>query len=97
MGLLAGDNLLNAAVVLFCPSRYTGLKMGILASHARTDILDLKQEAGVFFDLVDKAEWFIITNTRNRVDTFTAGASPVYSEIPRDGSARGAYERLRPS
>ena len=51
LGLLAGDNLLNAAVVLFCPSRYTGLKMGILASHARTDILDLKQEAGVFFDL----------------------------------------------
>lgn len=84
LGLLAGDNLLNAAVVLFCPSRYTGLKMGILASHARTDILDLKQEEGVFFDLVDKAEWFIITNTRNRVDTFTAGASPVYPEIPRD-------------
>lgn len=89
LGLLAGDNLLNAAVVLFCPSRYTGLKMGILASHARTDILDLKQEAGIFFDLVDKAEWFIITNTRNRVDTFTAGASPVYPEIPRDALREG--------
>lgn len=89
LGLLAGDNLLNAAVVLFCPSDYTGLKMGILASHARTDILDLKQEEGVFFDLVDKAEWFIITNTRNRVDTFTAGASPVYPEIPRDALREG--------
>lgn len=84
LGLLEGDNLLNAAVVLFCPSRYVGLKMGILATHARTDILDLKQEDGVFFDLVDKAEWYIITNTRNRVDTFTGGPSPVYPEIPRD-------------
>ncbi|WP_172135277.1 ATP-binding protein [Adlercreutzia sp. ZJ473] len=89
LGLLDGDNLRNAAVVLFCPSIYTGLKMGILATHARTDILDLRQEAGVFFDLVDKAEWYIITNTRNRVDTFTSGPSPVYPEIPRDALREG--------
>ena len=89
LGLLDGDYLLNAAEVLFCPSRFTGLKMGILASHARTDILDLKQEEGVFFDLVDKAEWFIITNTRNRVDTSTSGPSPVYPEMPRDALREG--------
>lgn len=89
LGLLDGERLLNAAEVLFCPSRYIGLKMGILASHARTDILDLKQEEGIFFDLVDKAEWFIITNTRNRVDTFTSGPSPVYPEIPRDALREG--------
>ena len=89
LGLLEGDNLRNAAVVLFCPSIYTGLKMGILATHARTDILDLKQEAGVFFDLVDKAEWYIATNTRHRVDTSTGGPSPVYPEIPREALREG--------
>ncbi|WP_165252892.1 ATP-binding protein [Adlercreutzia sp. ZJ304] len=83
LGLLEGDNLRNAAAVLFCPSIYTGIKMGILASHARTDILDLKQEAGIFFDLIDKGEYYIISNIRNRVDTSTGGPSPVYFEIPR--------------
>ncbi len=89
LGLLEGDKLRNAAVVLFCPSIYTGLKMGMLATHARTDILDLKQEDGVFFDLVDKAEWYIVTNTRHRVDTSTGGPSPVYPEIPREALREG--------
>lgn len=84
LGLVEDGKLLNAAVALFCPSPLIDLKMGILASHARTDILDLKQEQGLLFDLVRKAETFIATNTRQRVDTFTAGPSPVYPEIPKD-------------
>ena len=84
LGLVENGRLLNAAVALFCPSPLIDLKMGILASHARTDILDLKQEQGLLFDLVRKAETFIATNTRQRVDTFTAGPSPVYPEIPKD-------------
>ncbi len=83
LGLIKDGKLLNAAAVLFCPSIYTGLKMGILATHARTDILDLKHEEGIFFDLVNKGEYYIISNTRNRVDTSTGGPSPVYPEIPR--------------
>lgn len=89
LGLTEGANLLNAGAVLFCPSRDVNLKTGLLASHARTDILDLKQEDGLVFDLVDKAEWFIVSNTRNRVDTFTPGPSLVYPEIPREALREG--------
>lgn len=84
LGLLDGDYLLNAGAALFCPSKLHDLKMALMGSHARTDILDLQHEAGTVFDLVDKAQWFVTSNTRSRVDTFTPGPSPVYPEIPKD-------------
>ncbi len=82
LGLMDGDRLLNAGRALFCPSPLIDLKMGVLATHARTEILALEQESGLMFDLVRKAEGFIVSNTRSRVDTSTGGPSPVYPEIP---------------
>lgn len=55
LDLLVDGALTNAASVLFCPSRGIQLKMGVLESHARTEILDLQQESGTVFDLVRKA------------------------------------------
>lgn len=80
--LVRNGKLLNAAVALFCPRPYMDLKMGVLASHARTEILDLRQEEGLIFDLVEKAERYIRLNTRNRVDTSGPGASDVIPELP---------------
>lgn len=51
---------MNAAEALFCPSRGVGLKMGILATHARTEILDLHQERGAVFQLARRAQLYIV-------------------------------------
>ena len=82
LGLVKDGMLLNAAVALFCPNPITDLKMAVFASHARTDIVGLQHESGILFDMVEKAEMFVISNTRSRVDTSTPGASDVYPEIP---------------
>ena len=82
LGLVKDGMLLNAAVALFCSNPITDLKMAVFASHARTDIVGLQHESGILFDMVQKAEMFVISNTRSRVDTSTPGASDVYPEIP---------------
>lgn len=82
LGLMEGEHLLNAGAALFCPSPIDDLKMGVFASHARTDIIGLQHESGTLFDLVRSAEMFVISNTRSRVDTSGPGASDVYPEIP---------------
>ena len=46
LGLLRGDHLTNAAEVLFCTSRDVELKMGILATHARTSFLENPMACG---------------------------------------------------
>lgn len=82
LGLMEGDHLLNAGAALFCPSPIDDLKIGVFASHARTEIIGLQHESGTLFDLVRSAEMFVISNTRSRVDTSGPGASDVYPEIP---------------
>lgn len=82
LGLMEGDHLLNAGAALFCPSPIDDLKMGVFASHARTEIIGLQHESGTLFELVRSAEMFVISNTRSRVDTSGPGASDVYPEIP---------------
>lgn len=82
LGLMKDGMLLNAGFALFCISPVTDLKMGVFASHSRTDIIGLQHESGTLFDLVRSAEMFVISNTRSRVDTSVPGASDVYPEIP---------------
>ena len=83
LGLLRGGRLTNAGEVLFCPSRTPGLKMGILATHARTEILDLHQEEGTLFDLVRKAERYILVNTRRRFVIEGLGPREEIPELPQ--------------
>lgn len=83
LGLLRGGRLTNAAEVVFCPSARVGLKMGVLASHARTEILDLHQEQGTLFQLVNKAELYILNNTRRRFIITGDGPREEVPEIPR--------------
>lgn len=84
LGLLVGGRLSNAASVLFCPSRDVELKMGVLESHTRTEILDLQQECGTVFDLVRKAEFYILNNTRRRFLITGNGPREEIPELPRD-------------
>ena len=80
--LLTGGKLTNAAAVLFCPSRNIGLKEGILANRARTEILDLSQKQGTLFDLVHEGELYILNNTRRRFITSGDGPREEVPEIP---------------
>ena len=56
--------------------------MGILATHARTDILDIVQEEGTLFHLVRAADRYILVNTRRRVVVDGAGPREEVPELP---------------
>ena len=80
--LLRNGRLTNAAEVLFCPSRTAALKMGILATHSRTEILDIVQEEGTLFHLVRAAERYILVNTRRKVIVDGVGPREEVPELP---------------
>ena len=82
LDLLVDGSLTNAADVLFCPSKDIRLKMGILATHSRTEILDLHQEEGTVFGLVDKAVAYILNNTRRRFVINDRGPRDEIPELP---------------
>ena len=83
--LIEEGRMLNAAEVLFCPSETVQLKMGIFASHARTEALDMHQESGTIFDLVDKAELYILNNIRRRFVITGKRTRDEIPEIPMEG------------
>ena len=80
--LLRNGRLTNAAEALFCPSRTAALKMGILATHSRTEILDIVQEEGTLFHLVRAAERYILVNTRRKVIVDGVGPREEVPELP---------------
>ena len=82
LGLLTNGELTNAADVLFCKSPFFRLKMGILESHTRTEILDLHQESGTVFELVDKAMYYVLNNIRRRFVMDGKGPREEIPEIP---------------
>jgi ATP-dependent DNA helicase RecG len=84
LGLIRNGRLTNAADVLFCPSTFVRLKMGMLASHARTEILDLHQMEGTLFSLLREAEWYILNHTRRRFVIDGFGPRTEIPEIPRE-------------
>ena len=60
--------LLNAGMVLFCESLYTEIQMAIFAGKERLTFLDIKRERAPLFDLVEKAERYIASNIRWKVE-----------------------------
>ena len=58
--------------------------MGILATHERTEILDLHQETGTLFELVRKAERYILVNTRRRFVIEGGGPREEIPELPQE-------------
>lgn len=82
LGLLRDDGLTNATDALFCPSKVIRLKMGILATHSRTEIFNLHQEEGTVFDLVNKAAAYILNNTRRRFVIIDSGPRDEIPELP---------------
>lgn len=84
LSLIRNGKLTNAAEVLFCPSDTFRLSMGILADHARTDILDLRHEQGTLFSLVREAERYILVNTRRRFVIDDYGPRKEIPELPKE-------------
>lgn len=82
LNLLDGNALTNAAAVLFCDSDKIRLKMGMLESHTRTGILDLHQESGNVFELINKADAYILNNTRRRFIIDGSGPRKEIPELP---------------
>ncbi len=82
LDLLVEEQLTNAANVLFCKSNEIRLKMGILETHSRTHILDLNQESGTIFDLVNKGVSYIVRNMRRRFVMDGLGPREEIPEIP---------------
>ena len=91
LALIRNGRLTNAAEVLFCPSRDIGLKMGIFASHARTEILDMRQERGTLFQLVREAERYILLNTRRRFVIRGGGPREELPELPPEAVREALY------
>ena len=83
LGLLAANgSLTNAAEVLFCPSVDVQLKMGVFKTHMRTEALDLRQEPGTVFSLVDQAEYYIANNIRRKIVVTGRHTRDEVPEIP---------------
>lgn len=84
LGLIADNGTLsNAAAALFCPSK-TGahLKAGILADRSRVEILDLQQWDGPVYDLISRAEFYVLSNIRRLIIDGSLAREEV-PEIPR--------------
>lgn len=83
LGLLSGDFLLNAGVVLFCENATNDLQMAIFAGTERLTFLDIQRQHGSVFDLVSEAEQYIFKNIRWRVQ-FGSMQRKEIPEIPVD-------------
>lgn len=85
LNLIAGDGTLtNAASVLFCPSRVgVRLKTGVLADHRRVEILDLQQYDGPAYDLIGRAEFYVLSNIRRQLVIDGSIEREEIPEIPR--------------
>lgn len=79
LGLARDGMLTNAAAVLFCMSDYFMFKCGIFATPSRTTVLDMRQEAGSLYDLLEYATMYVAKNIRWR---FEFDGSPQRIEIP---------------
>lgn len=70
LSMIAEDGTLtNAAVELFCQGSdaYPRMKLGLLAGNDKVNILDLRQESGPLIELLDRAEYFVISNIRREL------------------------------
>lgn len=81
LSLIAGDgSLANAASVLFCSFRIgVRLKASILVDHSRVEIIDRQRYDGPIYDLIGRAEFYILSNIRRRL---VIGGNIEREEIP---------------
>ena len=82
--LTDGDNLKNAADVLFVGSRMLEVQMAIFAGTERLTFIDIKRENGNITSLVDVAEKYIHSNIRWRVVLDGSIKRKEIPEIPMD-------------
>ena len=82
--LIAGNRLLNAGMVLFCDSLYAEIQMAIFAGKERLTFLDIQRERAPIFELVERAERYIASNIRWRVEFDGSLQRKEIPEIPMD-------------
>ena len=82
--LTNGEKLLNAGMVLFCDSLYSEIQMAIFAGEERLIFLDIQRERAPIFELIAKAERYIASNIRWRVEFDGSLQRKEIPEIPMD-------------
>ena len=68
LGLLNGETLNNAGMMLFSKTKPLSLKMAVFATDDKITFLDMKIEEGNIFSLLEIAENYIMKNIRWRVE-----------------------------
>ena len=64
--------------------------MGVFKTHMRTEALDLRQEPGTVFSLVDQAEYYIANNIRRKIVVTGGVRATRYPRYPLWLYARGS-------
>ena len=82
--LTNGEKLLNAGMVLFCDSLYSEIQMAIFAGKERLTFLGIQRERAPIFELIVKAERYIASNIRWRVEFDGSLQRKEIPEIPMD-------------
>ena len=84
LGLARDGMLTNAGAVLFCPAKHWfRLSLAVFRDNVRVDIGDVQHEMGPVLELIDKAEYYVLSNIRRRVVITGAPQRDEIPEIPR--------------
>lgn len=68
LGVLNGDSLTNAGVVLFSQKKPVTLKTAVFATEHKTTFLDIDTKEGNIFQLINAAVSFVVKNIRWQVE-----------------------------
>lgn len=81
LGLLNGERLNNAGMMLFSKTDPLSVKMAVFATDDKVTFLDMKMEEGNIFSLLEIAEKYILKNIRWRVEISNMDRTEI-PEIP---------------
>lgn len=81
LGLLNGEKLNNAGMMLFSKTTPLSIKMAVFATDDKVTFLDMKMEEGNIFSLLYAAESYILKNIRWRIEISKMDRTEV-PEIP---------------
>ncbi len=82
LGLTEGEHLLNAGAALFCDTSINELQMAKFATNERLTFTDIRRFTGSIFDLVKKAEQYVIDAMDWRVEIGSGLSRKEIPEIP---------------
>lgn len=84
LNLLSGENIVNAAKVMFCENTNLELQMATFASNERLTFIDIGRESGTVLELVEIAEKYIKRAINWRVELNGSLQRKEIPEVPID-------------